>query len=99
MLLRHADAQEPFRVHVAEVLDRERRVAIVLRGARRQYARAEGPRLADQRGLFVVEPEGVRRENRRVAVVSIESRMVHAPRLSGTIAFSSEVEAGSLKKT
>ena len=83
MFLRHADAQQPFGVHVAEILDREGRVAVVLRGAGREHARAEAARLVDQRGFFVAEPEGIRREDRRVAVVRVDGRMVHAARLSG----------------
>ena len=83
LLLRHADAQQAFGVHVAEILDREGRVAVVLRGARRQHARAEAARLVDQRGFLVAEPEGFRAEDRRVAVVRVEGRVVHAPRLSG----------------
>ena len=52
VFLRHADAQQPFGVHVVEILDREGRVAVVLRGAGREHARAEAARLVDQRGFF-----------------------------------------------
>ena len=57
MLLRHADAEQAFGMHVAKILDREGRLAIVLGGARRQHACAEAARLGDQRGLFLAEPE------------------------------------------
>ncbi len=46
-------------MHVAEILDRKGRVAIVLRRARRQHAAAEPARLADQIGGIVGEPECV----------------------------------------
>ena len=45
-------------MHVAEVLDGKRRVAVVLGRARCQHTRAECPRLADQRGLVRIQPEG-----------------------------------------
>ena len=68
-------------MHVAEILDREGRLAVVLRGARRQHARAEAARLVDQRGLLVAETERVGRKDRRVAVVRVDG--VHAASLSG----------------
>src|SRR6266567_8673682 len=81
MLFRHADAEQAFRVHVAEIPDRESRLAVMLGGARRQHALAEASRLADQRGLLVVEPEGVRCQDRRVVFVRVGG--VHAASVSG----------------
>ncbi len=81
VLLRHADRQQPLRMHVAEVLDREGRLAIVFGGAGRQHARAEAACLGDQRGFLVAEPKRIGRENRRVAVVDVDG--VHSARLSG----------------
>ena len=60
--------EQAFGMHVAEILDREGRLAIVLGGARRQHARAEAARLVDQRGFLVAEPEGVGGEDRRVGL-------------------------------
>src|SRR5581483_493400 len=70
--LRHADREQAFTVHVAEILDRESGVAVVLCGARGQYAGAEPPRLVDQRGVLIGEPKRRRIEDRRVGSVAIE---------------------------
>jgi hypothetical protein len=78
MLFRHADAEQPLTMHVAEILDREGGVAIVLGSAGREHPRPEAARLGDQRGLFVGKAERVGREDRGVTVVRVD-RMVHAP--------------------
>src|SRR5208337_2698954 len=46
-----ADGVQALAMHVAEVLDREARLAVVFRRARRQNAAAEGPRLVGKFGL------------------------------------------------
>src|SRR5882724_2046137 len=66
MLFRHADAEQPFGMHVAKILDRKRRLTIVLRGARGENAGAEAARSVDQRGLLVIETEGFGGEDRGV---------------------------------
>ena len=49
-------------MHVAEILDREGGVAIVLGRARGQIFLAELPALLDQLGLEIAEAERVRRK-------------------------------------
>src|SRR4051812_18579106 len=70
-------------MHVAEILDREGRIVIMLRGAWRQHARAEATRLLDQGGFLITKAKRIGREDRRVTVVRIESQMVHARSVSG----------------
>ena len=72
VLLGNADAEQALAVHVAEVLERKARLAVVLRGAWRQHPRAEPPRLRDQLRLGVAKQERLRREHRGASVMSIE---------------------------
>src|SRR5205085_12229382 len=74
MRLRHADPQQTLRMHVAKILDRERRVAIVLRGTRRQNAGAEAARFVAEGGFLITKPKRIGRENRRIALMRIERR-------------------------
>ena len=76
LLARHADGEQAFLVHVAKVLDRERRIAIVLRGARRQHAGSEPARLFDQVGLVVARRKARAIEDRRGGVMSVEVEAV-----------------------
>ncbi len=55
-------ASRPSGMHVAEILDREGGVAVVLGRARRQIFLAESPALLDQLGLEIGEAERIRRE-------------------------------------
>ncbi len=69
LLLRDADREQAFRMHVAEVLDRESGLTIVFLRARRQHAAAECPRPSDQLGLGIAQAERFRRKDRGVAIV------------------------------
>ncbi len=71
-----ADGEQALAMHVAEVLDREARLAVVFRRARRQNAAAEGPRLVDEFGLERGEAECVGRKDRRIMHVACE-RIMH----------------------
>ena len=73
LLARHADREKTFLMHVAKILDRERRIAVVLRGARREHPRAERSRLFDQVGVVGGELEAYGIEDRRVALLEIEA--------------------------
>jgi hypothetical protein len=73
--LRDADGEQVLAAHIAEILDRKRRVAIVLCGARREHALPEPPRLADQVGLDIGQAERVGREHRGINVVRIDRRV------------------------
>ena len=77
LLARHADREQTFLVHVAEVLDRERRVAVVLRRARREHPCAERLRLLDQIGIAVLEAKARAIEDRCCGVVSVEFAAGH----------------------
>ena len=59
-------------MHVAEILDRKRGVAIVLGRAGRQHASAEPASFVDQRRLVVGEAKGCRIEDRRVCGLPVE---------------------------
>ena len=74
---RHADGEQAFLVHVAEVLDRERGGAIVLGGAVGEHTRAEAARVLDQVGFAASEPERGRIEDRRVVVGRTRVRGAH----------------------
>ena len=56
-------AEQPLRMHVAEILDRKRRLAVVLGRARREHARAELPGLFDHLGFAPLQPERDRIED------------------------------------
>ena len=66
--LRDADREQALAAHIAKVLDRKRRVAIMLRGARRQHAFAEPARLVDQIRLRIGQPERVGCEHRSIVI-------------------------------
>ena len=63
-------------MHVAEVLDREARLAVVFLRARSKHTAAEPPRLVDELGLGRRQAECVGRKDRRVALVAFE-RIIH----------------------
>ncbi len=67
-------AEQAFRMHVAEILDRESGLAIVFLRARRQHAATECPRPSDQLGLGIAQAERLGRKDRGVAVVQVERR-------------------------
>jgi len=67
-----ADREQSLPVHVAEILDRERRRAIVLGSARRQHAPTETARPGDQIRLRSGEPERIRCKQRSVDVVRVK---------------------------
>src|SRR5262249_26702712 len=77
LLLRHADGKEAFRVHVAKILERKARLAVVLGGPRLQHAAPEPPRLFDQRGLKIVEAERGRGKDWRLDVVRVDTLRIH----------------------
>src|SRR6266545_3893801 len=77
LLFRDTDGEEPFRVHVPEVLDRKARLAVVLSSARRQYVAPEPPGLVDQLGLRIAEPERAGCEDRGLRVMRIDILHVH----------------------
>ena len=73
----NADREQALGVHVAKILDRKRRVAIVLGGARRQHAAAEAARLGDQVGRRRVEPERIGRQHRGVEIMRVDGAVRH----------------------
>jgi hypothetical protein len=74
---RDADGEKPLAVHIAEILERERRVAVVLGRARCQDPPSEAACLADQVGREIRKPERIGSEDRSVEVVRVEFRSPH----------------------
>ena len=66
------DAEQAGMVQVAIILSREFRFAVIGRGASREHRLAELARARDDFGLFVVEAERVRIEDRRVQNDSVD---------------------------
>ena len=64
-------------MHVAEVLDREGGVAVVLGSARRQHARAEPAGSFDQVGFVAGKAERGRVEYRRIGVALVGIAGIH----------------------
>ena len=64
-------------MHVAEILDREGGVAIMLSGARCQHLLAEAPAFRNQVGLEIGKAESVWSEERRIGIDLIEMRDIH----------------------
>jgi hypothetical protein len=72
-----ADREQALPVHVAEVLDRKCRIAIVPGRTRRQHTRAEPARPVDQLGLAVGKAERCGIEDRRMDVEPVEAAGRH----------------------
>ena len=71
---RDADREQAFRMHVAEVLDRESGLAIVLLRARRQHAATEFRARAISSAWASLKRNASGRKDRGVAVVQVERR-------------------------
>ena len=74
--LRDADGEQALGVHVAKILEREARLAVVFLGAWREHTPAEAPRLVDEVGLQRRQAKCVGGKNRCVTLMACQRVVV-----------------------